>query len=187
MLATVVADLVAASMMTESLMTEKLARRGLTVRGDYEVDVMRTTSVGPIMTSDVRTLGSGATVGDALAAFSATGHGAYPIVDGTGGCVGIVTRSDVLRPDLDAEAAVTTIATSAPVTVSPGTLALDALHLILQEEVEHLPVVAGGRLVGICTRTDLLRTRLDQLEQERAQPGWRLPAVVRRPRAALPR
>jgi CIC family chloride channel protein len=180
MLATVVADLVAASLMTESLMTEKLARRGLTVRGDYEVDLMRTTAVGRIMTADVETLGGDATVADALAAFSATGHGAYPLVDGDGGCAGIVTRSDLLRPGLDGGAPVATIATTDPVTATPDTLALDALHLILQEEVEHLPVVSGGRLVGICTRTDLLRTRLDQLEQERAQPGWRLPAARRR-------
>jgi CBS-domain-containing membrane protein len=70
--------------------------------------------------------------------------------------------------------------------VAPSTVALDALHAMLQDEVEHLPVVADGRLVGICTRTDLLRTRLAQLEQERPQPGWHLPSVIRVSRARTP-
>jgi H+/Cl- antiporter ClcA/CBS domain-containing protein len=186
MLASVVADLVASSAMTESLMTEKLARRGLTVRGDYEVDVMRTTSVAEIMTTDVRTLAADATVGDARRCFAATGHGAYPLVDGSGACVGIVTRGDLLRRGHPDGAPVTAVASTRPVTVSPTDLALDALHLILQEGVEHLPVVAEGRLVGICTRTDLLRTRLAQLEMEQAQPGWHLPSLWRKAKAASP-
>ena len=184
MLATVVADLVASGLMTESLMTEKLARRGLTVRGDYEVDVMRTTSVAEIMTTDVRTLRPGATLGDARACFAATGHGAYPLVDASGACVGIVTRGDLLRrAHDDDDAPISAAATADPVTVAPGDLALDALHRILGDDVEHLPVVADGRLVGICTRTDLLRTRLAQLELERSQPGWRLPTRRRSARA----
>jgi H+/Cl- antiporter ClcA/CBS domain-containing protein len=182
MLATVIADLVASGLMTDSLMTDKLARRGLTVRGDYEVDVMRTTAVGKVMTTDVRTLSPEATVGDALDCFVNTGHGGFPVVDGDGVCVGIVTRTDVLRDGVDRGAPVTTIATTDPVTVTPRTLALDALHVILQDGVEHLPVVSDGRLVGICTRTDLLRTRLEQIELERLQPGWHLPSLIRKAR-----
>ncbi len=183
MLATVIADLIASGMMTESLMTEKLARRGLTVRGDYEVDVMRTTDVDKVMTTDVHTLPADATFADAMSSFLSTGHGGFPVVDGSGACVGIVTRSDILREGADLDAPVRTIATPDPVTVSPGTLALDALHTMLQDGVEHLPVVADGRLVGICTRTDLLRTRLEQIEHERPQPGWHLPSMIRNARA----
>jgi H+/Cl- antiporter ClcA len=183
MLATVLADLVASGLMTESLMTEKLARRGLTVRGDYEVDVMRTTSVAKIMTTAVEALPADATIGDAMERFLASPHGAYPLVDGSGACTGIVTRGDLLRQGVECDAPVTTIATTDPVTVVPKTLALDALHVMLQDGVEHLPVVTDGRLVGICTRTDLLRTRLEQLELERSQPGWHLPSLIRRSRA----
>jgi len=186
MLAAVAADLVASGLMTESLMTEKLSRRGLTVRADYEVDLLRTTSVGSIMTTEVRSLAPDATVGDALRCFTAGGHGAYPVVDGDGACVGIVTRGDLLRDALDDGAPLTTVATAEPVVVPSSLLALDALHTMLQEGVEHLPVVDGGRLVGICTRTDLLRTRLAQLEHERPQPGWHLPSVLRSVMARTP-
>ncbi len=183
MLASVIALLVASALMTESLMTEKLARRGLTVRGDYEVDLMRTTSVRSIMTTDVRTLPADATVAYAHREFRVTGHGAYPLVDDAGACLAIVTRGDLLRHDVDAGVPALTVASRAPVVVSPSALAIDALHLILQEGVEHLPVVTDGRLVGICTRTDLLRSRLAQLEHEQAQPGWRLPSRAKTPAA----
>src|SRR5207253_7454066 len=56
MLATVLADLVAGWFLGESLMTEKLARRGLRVAGDYQVDVLGTTLVREVMTTDVETL-----------------------------------------------------------------------------------------------------------------------------------
>jgi H+/Cl- antiporter ClcA len=49
MLATVLAELVASAFLEHSLMTEKLARRGLRVHGDYEVDVLRTHTVGEVM------------------------------------------------------------------------------------------------------------------------------------------
>jgi len=175
MLAGVIADLVTSGLMTESLMTEKLARRGLTVRGDYEVDVMRTTAVRTIMTTDVHTLPDDATVGAAHKLFRTTGHGAYPLVDVDGRCVAILTRGDLLRADADEDTPALTVATKSPVVVAPNDLAIDALQSILREHIEHLPVVAGDRLVGICSRTDLLRARLGQLELEQLQPGWRLP------------
>jgi signal-transduction protein with cAMP-binding, CBS, and nucleotidyltransferase domain len=41
---------------------------------------------------------------------------------------------------------------------------------MLDESIDHVPVVADGRVVGICTRTDLLKVRRRQLELERRQP-----------------
>ena len=49
------------------------------------------------------TLPACATVGDARARFASGGHGAYPIVDGDGRCVGIVSRNDLLLVDDDAD------------------------------------------------------------------------------------
>jgi CBS domain-containing protein len=43
---------------------------------------------------------------------------------------------------------------------------------MVDEHVEHVPVVDGdGRLLGICTRTDLLKVRRGQLALERVQAG----------------
>jgi chloride channel protein, CIC family len=174
MLASVLANLVAGSLLDESLMTEKLARRGLRVHAQYEADVLRSTLVRDVMTPDVRTLPSEATVGDALEAFERGAHGAYPLMD-DGRCVGIVARGDLLRAraGLPSDAPVTEIASADVVTVGPRDLLFSALERMLAEGVEHLPVIEDGRLVGICTRTDVLRARQRQLEHERPQPGWR--------------
>ncbi len=92
-----------------------------------------------------------------------------------------MARGDLLRlPGGDGEP-VATVASRDVVTVQPDEAVFAALHRLLEEGVEHLPVVeSDGRLVGICTRTDVLRTRRNQLELERPQPGWRLPGRLRR-------
>jgi len=173
MLAAVVADLVAAALLSESLMTEKLARRGLKVQTEYEVDVLRTTLVQDVMTTRVATLPVTATVGEARERLAAGLHSAYPIVDGNSRPVGIVARGDLLERAAAETAPVLEVASPDVVAVAPGDTLFSALHRMLDEEVEHLPVVAAGRLVGICTRTDVLRARSRQQELERAQPGWR--------------
>ncbi len=180
MLACVLATLVTSATSRDSLMTEKLRRRGLRVLTEFEVDVLRTTSVSDVMTTGVQTLRADATVGEARARFVSGGHGAYPIVDGDGSLVGIVSRGDLLREaaEGDDDRPVREIASPDIVAVAPDDPLLTALRTMLEEEVEHLPVVRDGRLVGICTRTDVLRARREQFERERPQAGWR-PAAIR--------
>jgi CBS domain-containing protein len=94
-------------------------------------------------------------------------------VDGEGRCVGILARGDLMRrPAEDAEP-VTAVASRDVVSVAPGDTVFRALQLMLEEEVEHLPVLVSGKLTGICTRTDVLRARRRQLDSERREPGWR--------------
>ena len=186
MLAAVVADLIAGALMRETLMTEKLFRRGLRVSTEYEVDVLRTTLVADVMSRQVDTLPENATVADARRRLESGRHGAYPLVDAEGRCVGIVARGDLLsRPAGDAEP-VTAVASQDVVAVTPEDTVFRALQLLLEEEVEHLPVIAAGRLVGICTRTDVLRARRRQMENERREPGWRFRPAPATPAAARP-
>jgi signal-transduction protein with cAMP-binding, CBS, and nucleotidyltransferase domain len=41
--------------------------------------------------------------------------------------------------------------------MEPGAPALGALHLILEENVEHIAVMAEGRLLGLVTHNGLAR------------------------------
>jgi len=177
MVATVVADLLAGAVLRDSIMTEKLTRRGLKVHTDYEVDVLRTLRIRDIMTRQVKTLPDTATVADGRSLLAHGAHGAYPIVDEQGACVGIVARGDLLRAgDCDGDRLLDH-ASRQVVAVAPEDLAFAALEHIVEEGVDHIPVLEGGKLVGICTRTDILRARQRQLDYERAQPGWRRHAV----------
>jgi CBS domain-containing protein len=85
--------------------------------------------------------------------------------------VGIITRGDLLRePD---DAALESVASRDVVSVAPSDTVLVALEAMLDESVDHLPVLDDGRLVGICTRADVLSARKAQFAEERPQPGWR--------------
>ena len=173
MLASVVADLVAAWAMDDGIMTEKLTRRGLRVASDYHADVLGTTRVRAVMTAPVETVHDRDTVATVASRFKFDGHGAYPIVDDDGRCVGIVARGDLLRLGWGDEEILGEVALGEVVSVSPDDLVIDALRLILEEQIDHVPVIAGDRLLGICTRTDILRARREQFAHEKPQPGWR--------------
>jgi H+/Cl- antiporter ClcA/predicted transcriptional regulator len=171
MLASVLADLVYSAMNEDSLMTEKLRRRGLRIGRHYGVDPFTGTQVAHIMTTAVETLPASATVGEARQRFAAGGHGAYPLVE-EGRLVGIVARGDILRDTCADGEALRDHATRQVVTVRRSATAQQALRVMVDEHVEHVPVVDDrGVLVGICTRTDLLKVRRRQLDLERVQDG----------------
>jgi len=55
-----------------------------------------------------------------------------------------------------------------PLTVGPDTSAVEAYERMRQRKIHRLPVVAGGRLVGIVTRSDIEGTGSFQ----RTEAGW---------------
>ena len=172
MLATVVADLVFSALSDDSIMTEKLTRRGLRVGRHYGVDPMEAARIDSIMSSPVDALSVADTVAQAMDRFVGGGHGAYPVVGSNGELVGIVSRRDVLGVDIAPDAPLVDIMSAEVVTVGAGAHAIDALHLMVDERVEHIPVVDGDRLIGMCTRTDLLKVRQEQRDLERPQAGF---------------
>ncbi len=174
MLASVIAEVVSRSLMHETLMTEKLSRRGVRVQSDYAVDVLERVTVGEVMTAEVDTLTPAATVGDARRRINRHGHGAYPIVDDAAECLGIIAREDLidLDPAADTEPALTFASTDV-VSVGPEVSLVTALRVLLDEGIGHLPVIRDGKLIGMCTRTDVLSARRRAFEDESLQPGWR--------------
>jgi CIC family chloride channel protein len=166
MLATVIADLVYSAVNEDSLMTEKLRRRGLHVGRHYGVDPFTSAKVADIMTEEVQTLPPDAPVGEVRARFASGGHSAYPIVE-DGVVVGIVARGDLLRDGSDEGDPVGEHAPRQVVSVRPTDAAQHVLRVMLDERIEHVPVTdEQGHLLGICTRTDLLKVRRRQLELE---------------------
>jgi H+/Cl- antiporter ClcA len=48
----------------------------------------------------------------------------------------------------------------------------DALERMLDEEIEQLPVIDDGEVVGVCSRGDIMRARREQFKHERTERGW---------------
>ena len=57
--------------------------------------------------------------------------------------------------------------TSNPETMTPKNTALDALHLMWDGGFRHVPIVDGGRLLGVVSRGDFLGDEHQRLEDER--------------------
>jgi CBS domain-containing protein len=55
------------------------------------------------------------------------------------------------------------VMTTEPVTVTPDTALEDAVDTMLRRHVKRLPVVENGKIVGIVSRSDLMRALLDAL------------------------
>ena len=124
--------------------------------------------------SDVATVPPGISVSGLLEDLARHNVGAMVVVDDTGEVVGIVSERDVVRRlhERGAEllrAAVSEIMTTSVVTCEP-TEAVDSLASIMTERrVRHMPVVSGGRLVGIVSIGDVVKSRIEQLESDREQ------------------
>jgi Zn-dependent protease/CBS domain-containing protein len=87
-----------------------------------------------------------------------TKHLGFPVVD-RGALVGIVALADVHKiSPVEREAMqVRDVMTKNPTTLPPSAPLIDALRIITGQDIGRVPVVADDTLVGIVTRTDVLR------------------------------
>lgn len=99
--------------------------------------------------------------------------GALPVVD-AGRLVGIVSERDIVRrlhqqgnELLDAR--VSEVMTADVVTCSPDDGVGELGRIMTDRRIRHLPVVVDGELIGIVSIGDLVKARIDMLEQEREQ------------------
>jgi CBS-domain-containing membrane protein len=104
-----------------------------------------------------------------------------PVVDDGGMLVGIVTQRDLYRAAISSvlrlgekaerewlgKVPVFDVMTADVVTVGPEEGIIDALTRLLDRKVGALPVVERGRLVGLLTETDCLRSFRDMLKAGR--------------------
>ena len=95
-----------------------------------------------------------------------TKHLGFPVVE-RGSLVGIVALADVHKiSPADREAMqVRDVMTKNPTTLPPSAPLIDALRIITGQNIGRVPVVADDTLVGIVTRTDVLRVM--ELREER--------------------
>lgn len=93
------------------------------------------------------------------------------LVTEQGEIAGIISERDVIYclKDHGAEVLdwpVSRAMTSPAITVDPSTSALAALGIMTQRRIRHLPVVGNGRLLGIVSIGDLVKYRMEKIEQE---------------------
>ena len=118
----------------------------------------------------VATLPTGTTVRDAVALLAEKRIGAVLVVE-SGAIAGVFSERDLVSclasSGHDALDWPVEKAMSAPaITVDPTTPVLAALGTMTQRRIRHLPVIENGALAGIVSIGDLVKYRIERIEEE---------------------
>ena len=178
------AYLVARMLMQNSIMTEKIARRGLKIPEDYDADVFLQTTVGSAMDKEVQFLSADtlvSTLADRIARHDpeVSVRDAWPLVNGDGQLVGIITRNDIIRSMEKAGAhnlKLSEAGSSDLVTAYPDETVHEAVARMLTHGIGRLLVVSRAdpkKMIGYVSRTHLLSTKFRQVQTEQVrEDGW---------------
>ena len=142
--------------------------------------------VRDIMTPDVVTVGPDLSVKEAAKLLGRCSISGVPVVDDAGEVIVVFSEADVLvretggrrhsgllgwmfEPDFEVESKIRSqtvegAMTTPALTIAPGRPVHEAASRMVEQSVNRLPVVEGGKLVGIVTRADLVKafTRTDE-------------------------
>jgi CBS domain-containing protein len=138
--------------------------------------------VRDVMTTDVRTVSPDTPIRAVAQTLVDHGFSGVPVVDSAGAVLGVVSEGDFLAREIgaprrngralwwlwaagedrsgEAKLRGTTagaVMTSPATTIDPDRELTDAALLMSSKGVKRLPVVEGGRLIGIVTRADIVR------------------------------
>ncbi len=171
------AYMVSCLLMKQTIMTEKIARRGIRVPTEYGADFLAQVTVGAVASHSVTVLKAEEDIQKIRAWMDSNApeaqHQGYPVIDEQERLVGVVTRRDLLAPQLSQESQAGARVARDLVRRSPAVIFEDnslreASDKMVRERVGRLPVVARkepARVIGILTRSDLLQAHSQRLEE----------------------
>ncbi len=169
MICVVTAYLVAEKLSPGSLYTRLLALDGIHLEPEGEPEhPWDQLTAGEFMESRVETLPVTMKIEQVVQVFQESHHRGFPVVDGHK-LVGIITESDLIRirqGRLGPDQPLGLIMSPRPITVRPSDTLNQVLYLLSHYQISRLPVIEHNQLVGIITRSDILR-----VESMRLEPG----------------
>jgi CBS domain-containing protein len=140
----------------------------------YEVELAPQLSVREIMTESPRSTRADTLLRDAARDMVRSGIGALPVIDAEGLLVGMLSERELMRHMLSlasingsiprpqsgverARRTVRDVMTRQVLCVSPDQPLSEVASLMTNKDVDRVPVVQEGRLVGFLTRSDIVR------------------------------
>lgn len=127
--------------------------------------LLQDVTVGDMMSSPVTTVPPNLPVSQVITMMYSSKHLGFPVVE-RDTLIGMVTLADVNRTSpIDREAMqVRDIMTRDPITLPPAAPVIDALKIMSARDIGRIPIVLDGKILGIVTRTDILKvTELRQV------------------------
>jgi CIC family chloride channel protein len=174
MAATVIAATVYRAFNLDSIYTVKLRKRGIIYRGGQDLDIMASTRVAAALTHRMLSVRPDTPIRNFRREVEQTNHQWFPVLDGRGELVGVITGQDADRAAEQGEedAPLEKYMTREIVSVTP----VDSLHEVVRRfgvrDLGHLPVVETGnprKLVGIISRAHVLRAYNRELQRRQGR------------------
>ncbi|RUT09101.1 poly(A) polymerase [Dulcicalothrix desertica PCC 7102] len=121
-----------------------------------------------LMSSPVRSIRPETTIAEAQRILLRYGHSGLSVVDIEGNLVGVISRRDldIALHHGFSHAPVKGYMTTNIKTITPDTTMLQIEELMVKYDIGRLPVMDNGELVGIVTRTDILRELHESAESK---------------------
>jgi CBS domain-containing protein len=124
--------------------------------------------VAELMQTEIQTVPPDAVVNDAVVVLAESRISALPVVDGAGHMVGVISSTDILASEEEAEdqsardtlfekTFVRDLMTPQPLTIAPDAEVKAAAQQMLYADVHRLFVTDGERLIGVISTTDIMR------------------------------
>jgi CBS domain-containing protein len=120
------------------------------------------------MSAKPETLRPGADFKTALTLMQEHGHHHLPVVDDTGALVGIVAERDLMVAAthyMGSSVEISEVMHRGAITTTPDTPLTEAAMVMVNNKIGGLPVVKGGKVVGIITETDVFRAFVKALRK----------------------
>ena len=158
--------------MKRSILTEKIARRGRHILREYTVDPLEFLLAGQMMTRDPETLSGSMSLDEAARFFAEKAiHRSYPVVDGEGRLLGLVSRQDALewRVAGRGEGRLADALSDASTGFAfPETSCGEVADMMVESGIGRVSVVdpESRKVIGIISRQDLLKVRSQQQSVE---------------------
>ncbi|MDD1675809.1 MAG: CBS domain-containing protein, partial [Methanomicrobiales archaeon] len=120
--------------------------------------LLKDLTMGQVMNSPPMTVPPTMRVAELVEKMYTTKHLGFPVVD-KGHLVGMVTLADVQKSSpTDREALlVKDVMTRSVITLPPSSPLTEAFKIMSERQIGRIPVVEGDDIVGIVTRTDILK------------------------------
>jgi chloride channel protein, CIC family len=168
MISTVTAYWVGESIASGSIYKYVLANKGIRLNQTITAESkLANLKAADLMYRSVETLPSELSIEEATQAFALSHHRGFPVVK-NGELIGIITQSDLMQASLTT-LTIDDLMTRHPVSVKPHDPLSQVLYLLSRYKISRLPVVDRQKLVGIITRTDIIRAESEQLTGAREQ------------------
>ena len=121
--------------------------------------------------SDIHTIGPGATVAEAAGRLRELGIGALIVSEDGAAITGIISERDIVYGLAETGAGFLDVAvrdamTADVVTCSPEDTGRGVLSRMTEHRMRHVPVVDGGKLVGLVSIGDVVKSRLQEIMSE---------------------